>query len=498
MDRTAQISLFIAMLFIGLYANGQSGNNLKKRGLNAYPVYYLQGLEFDQDSSVIGLYGWVRSEDRMVVFNQDKNVVALIIDTLISLPEIELINIGKIDSRMIEESNIVADSVIRYKQLILDSIYYWDDYYDFDPDQIEVDSTESRDQFQGLSDDTFPVHEELKDSIAQVTESLVKDSLYEQIAGLSTLEPEAFGVETDTIGKIIEPSKPDITQSHIPITIQSHETDSNSVDLDSQKAPVLIKIDSDVLGKNSVSRPQLDSTNRRTIFVRSQEESRATKQASAKVHKDTLIIIEKTIEKPVEYIGLSNAERERQLRSDAENRRKIEAARLTIEEKESAARIESGKTVPETTAPELVGPKTTDSGIGNTDSGSLTSEPSRSEFKSRTEAYETVVRPVPILQDDTVVIVQRDTVTRKAVAELADLLIAKSRQDSQHHAEEKQRIDGRLDRIESRVDTLIDALGTKKAMSEEVLSNPKDEMNIYFSINSAKISSHQLQTLAAF
>ncbi len=543
MGRYAQIIFLFALFLTSTAALAQNGKKPKANSIQAYPVYHLQGLDFEQDSSVIGLYGWIKTEDRKAVFQFDTNMVALVMDTLVSLPQLDLIPIDAVDTVLIETSNLASDSALIYQAMALDGIYYWDEGSFNGPEMDYVDSLQVENNI--LEQDIF-VHDpdtlrteavltdslmvpeiemlpELTDSLAQELTLVQQDStlvlpvMQDSLRMASDIEdPLIFPIESEESILIEDPTdetnKIDANQGNeIPqeTTIQEAEVKSTSenkpVDgIEKSTTESQEEIPSTIIEED---RPKLNTEkSRRTIGENSLDEGVISVRTENRSARDTLIIVERVVETAPtytgEYAGLSEAEREKQLILDAESRRDIESKKLELEKirLETQLSTERGQTKSEEETQEL--PRDTllhleDSLIALNDtllqdSLNISVQDSLQGLIAIQQMHSKQIPEEPVL------VIQRDTLSEKAMADLAKRLDEEAVKDSLYRQEERARIDNRFDRLESKMDTLLNALGKPVVLDKSVYSVPSKELNIFFAVNSHTISGQQLRDLQSY
>ncbi len=427
--------------------------------------------------------------------------------------------------------------------MALDSIYYWDEGSFNGPEMDYVDSLQvennilEQDLFvhdpdtlwtEAVLTDSLMVPEiemlpELTDSLAQELTLVQQDStlvlpvMQDSLRMASDIEdPLIFPIESEESILIEDPTdetnKIDANQGNeIPqeTTIQEAEVKSTSenkpVDgIEKSTTESQEEIPSTIIEED---RPKLNTEkSRRTIGENSLDEGVISVRTENRSARDTLIIVERVVETAPtytgEYAGLSEAEREKQLILDAESRRDIESKKLELEKirLETQLSTERGQTKSEEETQEL--PRDTllhleDSLIALNDtllpdSLNISVQDSIQGLIAIQQMHSKQIPEEPVL------VIQRDTLSEKAMADLAKRLDEEAVKDSLYRQEERARIDNRFDRLESKMDTLLNALGKPVVLDKSVYSVPSKELNIFFAVNSHTISGQQLRDLQSY
>jgi outer membrane protein OmpA-like peptidoglycan-associated protein len=495
MDRSAQIVALLSFLFFSLVTYGQKP---VKQGLRASAYYYLQGIEVQEDSSQ-SQYSWMNPNDRAYVLGEDTTQVQEETSVRRKLPLKE-----QGDSLVSAPILTISDSVAQTISPVQDSLSTAQ-AMDSLLISVALDSQSIPAPLDSIStslSDTVLIEQQvvLPDTLSM---DLAEDSLNimplvdDSIVLAEVLIPPVL--ETDTVR-----SNTDSTTVSKALVEIPKEQSRVSKEIEPKKSEVLIKSNLDLFGNQEISQTPLDTLpsrrrllgNPRTESIRIIEQRQVTQPI---IMPTQTKVIERTVEQPAtytgEYAGLSEAERERQLRLDAENARKVELEKLELEKK-ALEMEEQGLTTSQIPVPKTTATDTT------TEASQATSTPVQGS---------TNILPLPIpvssmaQSAEKVVIVQRDTITEKAVEKMGQQLKAISRKDSIENAKLKAemklgqiRVENRIGRIESKIDTLINALGQRTTMDKTEFKESSEDMDVYFAVNSHFITEKQRESLGQY
>jgi len=549
------IRVFSVFILLVLSLPGNAQVDQKQKGIHAYPVYYLQGLDVNADSTSSGLYDWLRLEDRNAVFSGDS---LLKVEGTDILPKGEVARLPLAESIKDSSYQKIEDDFTPRDSTELDLVEI-----DLVPrDSTELDVAEidlaTRDSvlFESLSADSLEVANEIEfslDSLAHQSDSLKlhlvefdslsisetnlanvqieiqTDSIYsipaEQVDSLSvTTHEESLDLHTVRTGQTIEIDTLDVIDRDDSIEAEIQVVDSIPAKTANPIEKSTIKSQSSVLNSSVITEQKLDTVNTRRSLVPNTRNQIPRDQPAVVQHRvDTVVVVQRIIEQAPVYSetfekeGSASNQKEKVRSADTDKSSdskdsKGNSADITETSRTSDVQRDADRRVQEAIAAQrraeaalaLALAAQVDSSTKPVKPDSVLQviqKPDSSIVPSVEPVVHTrVIVPAP----ETKLLISQDTAAEKAVSQLALRMDQVATQVENNRQADNQIIDSRFDRLENKMDALLQVL-LENTEKEEVIEKPlveevvrSEEMNIYFAVNSHGLSTQQLMEIQSF